>query len=87
MSDSSMCSHLASKHAGADTARAKREQDKKEVKSAQEEEIKARDEIALSKISIYSLKTQSKRKESLDMVRLNPSLTHHHTVSYHIYHF
>ena len=74
MSNSSMCSHLASKHADADTARAKREQDKKEVKSAQEEEIKARDEIALSKISIYSLKTQSKRKEFLDMVRLNPSL-------------
>ena len=44
MSNSSMCSHLAFKHANADTARAKREQDKKEVKSAQEEEIKARDE-------------------------------------------
>ena len=69
------------------TARTKREQDKKEVKMAQEERIKARDETALAKISIYSLKTQSKRKEFLDMVRLNPSLTHHHAVSYHIYHF
>ena len=87
MSNSSMCSHLASKHSGADTARAKREQDKKEVKLAQEEEIKARDETALSKISIYSLKTQSKMKEFLDMFRLNPSLTHQHTVSYQIYHF
>ena len=87
MSNSSMCSHLASKHADADTARAKREQDKKEVKTAQEEQIKARDETALAKISIYSLKTQSKRKEFLDMVRLKPSLTHHHIVSYHIYHF
>ena len=87
MSNSSMFSHLASKHADANTARAKREQDKKEVKTAQEERIKARDETALAKISIYSLKTQSKRKEFLDMVRLNPSLTHHHTVSYHIYQF
>ena len=87
MSNSSMCSHLASKHTDADTVRAKREQDKKEVKLAQEEEIKARDETALSKISIYSLKTQSKMKEFLDMVRLNPSLTHQHTVSYQIYHF
>ena len=49
MSNSSMCSHLAFKHADADTARAKRKQDKKEVKSAQEEGIKARDETALSK--------------------------------------
>ena len=37
MSNSSLCSHLASKHADADTATAKREQDKEEVKSAQEE--------------------------------------------------
>ena len=44
MSNISMCSHLASKHADTETARAKREQDKKEVKSALEEETKARDE-------------------------------------------
>ena len=60
--------HLAAKHVDADKARALREVDKDITRREVEDERKAKDETAMAKIPIYSLRTKQKRKDFLEMV-------------------
>ena len=66
--NSSMTAHLAAKHVAADKARAMREVDKDITRREVEDERKAKDETAMAKIPIYSLRTKQKRKDFLEMV-------------------
>lgn len=66
--NSSMTAHLVAMHVDADKARALREVAKDIARREEDDERKAKDETAMAKIPIHSLRTRQKRKDFLEMV-------------------